>query len=164
MDGFRSLCEFLISDQIFVITLSILGLRNFLVFLTTLIICAVFVLLMVSLKSPSTCSPGYTLNQDLQKCYKVFRNLQTSNEAYGKCLQENGLIASIHDQKTNDFLADLYKHNDTKPLEDVKEFWIGLVIISGNWSWVDGKAVDWLNWDVGMPEKNLTGRSVVVRD
>uniref|UniRef100_A0AC34FE61 C-type lectin domain-containing protein n=1 Tax=Panagrolaimus sp. ES5 TaxID=591445 RepID=A0AC34FE61_9BILA len=75
-----------------------------------------------------------------------------------ECVQNGGHLVSIHDSFTDALLAQEtsnFFHQST-----MVDFWTGLtkMMPSGNWSWIDGTPLDFVDWAKGEPQ-NITGHN-----
>ena len=91
------------------------------------------------------CAPGWTLFPHTGRCYKLFKPALSWTEAGATCSlhKDNGHLASVPDQETNDFLLTLFSD---------EYVWIGAHADSeGEWQWSDGTQWAYTNWDGGQP-------------
>lgn len=111
----------------------------------------------------SQCAPGWIPYQDL--CYGFFGTIttatvtmkspvitpQTWDDAKLVCSQRGADFVSVHNQATQDFLADAF--NITLK-SGVMAYWIGLSALrvqKGGYYWSDGSPVDYTHWAVHEP-------------
>ena len=98
------------------------------------------------------CAPGWTLFEPTGKCYRIYRDLKNWNEARRTCQEEgqNGDLASIPNQETNDFILSLdLRYKTHIGGHDYDE--------EGVWKWSDGTPWQYKNWDTNQPS-NVGGR------
>ena len=94
------------------------------------------------------CEPGWTLFEPTGKCYRKYSNGKNWTEARSACQEEeeNGDLASIPNQATNDFMLSLFQNHNAKK-------WIGGYDYDedGVWKWTDGTPWQFRNWDTDQP-------------
>ncbi|GFY41585.1 macrophage mannose receptor 1 [Trichonephila inaurata madagascariensis] len=97
---------------------------------------------------PGNCEEGWYLLGN--QCYKVFgkkwTQRQTWQNAQYRCENESATLASIHNEKQQNFLTDLI-------LEVDDDAWIGLKYFQREtlFQWIDESAFDYADWDVDEP-------------
>ena len=94
------------------------------------------------------CEPGWTLFEPTGKCYRLFKDAQKKwTEARSTCQEagQNGDLASIPNQETNEFIVSFFQLNAWP--------WIGGYDYNENgvWKWSDGTPWQFENWDVDQP-------------
>ena len=90
------------------------------------------------------CPNGFTYYPHTRKCYQFFDESPTWQEARKKCISEGGDLASVPDQKTNDFLLSI----------SPKGSLIGGYMKTDSldsWTWTDGTTWTFTNWLPGEP-------------
>ena len=101
---------------------------------------------LVSAEYNAGCAPGWTLFPHTGRCYKLFKPALSWREAGAICSlhKDNGHLASVPDQETNDFLLTLVSD---------EYVWIGAhdADSEGEWQWSDGTQWAYTNWDGGQP-------------
>ena len=75
-------------------------------------------------------------------CYKYFEETLSWKEARDHCMNNGGDLASVPDQKTNNFLLTLISS---------RAFIGGTRNSSGQWSWTDGSPFTFTHWAPGNP-------------
>ena len=94
------------------------------------------------------CEPGWTLFEPTGKCYRKYSNGKNWTEARSTCQGEveNGDLASIPNQATNDFILTLFQNHKAKK-------WIGGYDYDeeGVWKWTDGTPWQYQNWEEDNP-------------
>lgn len=79
-----------------------------------------------------------------QYCYKFMRDRRTWDSAQSACIAEGAQLATIRDSNTDSYLrTSLY----------AKESWFGLRRTSSAWTWVDGTAYSYSNFETGFPQE-----------
>lgn len=100
-------------------------------------------------KSNAKCPSGYIQGLADGLCYYTSHEAASWSDAEDNCRKRDGHLASIHNAFKNSFL---YRTGFTCSSQ-----WVGAsrgVTTSTNWTWTDGSAFSWSNWDRGrQPEK-----------
>uniref|UniRef100_A0A914W5X3 C-type lectin domain-containing protein n=1 Tax=Plectus sambesii TaxID=2011161 RepID=A0A914W5X3_9BILA len=106
-----------------------------------------------------SCDSDWTLYRPTRKCYKVFTERTSWNDANVKCQQLHATLATIHSVFENNFLTELaYDTSASDP-------WIGLINTNGGLSWVDGSAVDYQgSWWPQHPLSNGKNCALLIGD
>lgn len=85
--------------------------------------------------------------------YQVFDQSMNWSDAKLACEALGGHLVTITDAKEQAFIESLLAKG-TK-----NQYWIGLNIYSNSFRWITGETSNYLNWDTGRPDENLsTGR------
>ena len=89
------------------------------------------------------------------KYYKFFKAKYSWNEADKKCKQMHGMLVSIKDKATHQFLLKLSKG---------KCFWAGGsdAVSEGEWLWRDGTKIIYSDWAEGEPDNWKGGEDCLV--
>ncbi|KHJ96109.1 lectin C-type domain protein [Oesophagostomum dentatum] len=113
-----------------------------------------FLFLLVTV--PSHCQSEWTYYAKTDSCYKHFLNA-AFDQAEDVCKSIGGHLTSIHSEEENTFVLSL-THMGVEYKNEKQLTWIGLMKSNTNnlWNWVDGSALDYVNWASDKPE-NLTG-------
>eukprot|EP00058_Branchiostoma_floridae_P023717 XP_002609207.1 hypothetical protein BRAFLDRAFT_125961 [Branchiostoma floridae] len=111
-----------------------------------------------------TCSPGWT-GQNCQQaecpsgwsghgdhCYKLMKVMVDWTVAKSKCERVGAELASVKDEKENDFIADLVVG---APKGKVAFVWLGLSKERGVWQWTDGSLATYTNWAPKEPNNSF---------
>ena len=96
----------------------------------------------------SDCTDGWQYFSGSNSCYKLIKSTKTWNAARSSCKAENADLASIPDEVTNSFLANLTSSVNWSIC------WIGgyrAVDDSNLWNWSDGTPWRYSNWWPGEP-------------
>ena len=94
------------------------------------------------------CEDDWTYFSHTKLCYKFLKNI--TKQEFTQLDDVEAYPASIHDNITNDFLAEL--------LPEFTPALIGAIDKSakGNWEWHDGTPWDYTNWGPGQPNGTST--------
>ncbi|GFS11089.1 C-type lectin domain family 4 member M [Elysia marginata] len=97
------------------------------------------------LECTRTCPRDWKLNMANKHCYKLFKSPKNYTAAEADCADKAGTLATASDLQEQNFLADLTK--------STQEIWLGLSdsLVEGTFRWVDGKLLDFTNWNAGEP-------------
>ncbi|GMR52057.1 hypothetical protein PMAYCL1PPCAC_22252, partial [Pristionchus mayeri] len=94
---------------------------------------------------------GFADDEDDGVCYQIITEVNNWNDARMTCRKAGGELASIHNQKENDFVR---RFAVSRGIVD------GLVLGAttqqdGTFTWVDGSPMDYENYFPGFPKKNF---------
>ena len=90
------------------------------------------------------CPTGYEYFPHTTKCYKYFNNSETILSALSSCDKEGGILPSVHDDETNNFL--------TSYASESVRFWLGGFISSnGSLSWGEESKSNYSSWANNYP-------------
>ncbi|XP_078603366.1 uncharacterized protein LOC144877331 [Branchiostoma floridae x Branchiostoma japonicum] len=94
----------------------------------------------------STAFPGYTERNGTW--YKVFAENMTYDAAAQTCASDGGRLAIVKSQDLQDFLVGMIAEVNAGT-----DYWIGLLQMTGGWTWSDGTAVysGFTDWAPGEP-------------
>jgi len=87
------------------------------------------------------CEEGWKFFKHTKNCYKYYSEYVTPIDASIHCKKNRGLLASIHDILTNNFISNITSDNPV---------WIGGFKQNG-WTWEDGSLWDYSNWGPNEP-------------
>ncbi|VXD18450.1 C-type lectin domain-containing protein [Planktothrix paucivesiculata] len=105
------------------------------------------ILIILAVASQTQASDCELLSPDVAYTTYEGSHYFLTNPGTWECAQSQadsayGILASIHDVETSQFLADTYRD---------EYLWIGLVRDGYDWRWIDGSAFDFWNWAPGQP-------------
>lgn len=106
-------------------------------------------LLVASISALSECPTGWSEFQS--KCYKIFEEKKSWDEAQDICRTEGSNLATIDSSNTNEFVEELLVRTP------VEYPWIGAYLVSAElkeWKWIDGTPFEFENWDIDQPIHN----------
>lgn len=91
------------------------------------------------------------------KCYLIGTDVESWSDAEKQCNKEGGSLASISDWSTNLAILHILR------LHSSQWYWIGASNQTGKWTWSNGNAFNFSNWDNEDARQEGTGHEEVVR-
>ena len=99
------------------------------------------------------CETSWKYFRNTGKCYKVYDDLLSWNEAKSVCRQKFGELASVVDKETNKFLKELCFSGFS---------WVGGVFEVETWNWSDGTEWKFNNWLQGNNSQNFKNAEMAI--
>ena len=98
---------------------------------------------------------GWKYNNHTKKCYKLFQEPMGWTSAVFSCRfnAPGGLLASVPDRETEEFLMELAKSS----VEFSGTIWLGGYLDGGKWQWEDGTPWNYTNWAPFLQPNNVDG-------
>jgi len=95
-----------------------------------------------------TCPIGWILFHETNQCYFKEEERLTPADAEANCRSKDSFLTSVHSQREHDFLSEL--SGTGQPT------WIGFTdsAVEGQWVWMDGTTVDFINWYPSEPSNH----------
>jgi len=98
------------------------------------------------------CEVGWIYFNHTEKCYKYYPEQMTPTDASIYCKKNKGLLASIHDILTNNFISNI---TNDYPV------WIG-GLKQKSWIWEDGSLWDYAPWAPNEPNNQLGNKNYLM--
>eukprot|EP00092_Neocalanus_flemingeri_P023740 GFUD01025751.1.p1 GENE.GFUD01025751.1~~GFUD01025751.1.p1 ORF type:complete len:363 (+),score=91.37 GFUD01025751.1:86-1090(+) len=106
-----------------------------------------------------SCSSAWSLFHG--HCYTLLSDYNDIEMCREDCSKGEGVLASIHGQKENEFVASLIMDRSSRWFSGgVKNTWIAgsITKVGGDFTWMDGSNWDYENWDLDEPSRKSEGK------